>query len=137
MTLVFGHGIPIDYLLCGHQVNPHGVEESIEPLVKCSLKSEYAEGSTFIIHRLIQLWVRQWLQANNNLPQQTGLALKVLYHRFLSAGTENWRICELLMPHVEIVLNYTYTNLKFFERLSQLLTGAVGYFNLRKLDGGP
>ena len=52
MSLVVGQGIPMEYLLCGHNVDLNEVEEGIAPLEEFSLIFKESGGSTFSIHRL-------------------------------------------------------------------------------------
>lgn len=48
MSLCFYHEIPMDYLLCGFEVDSHKVEESIGPLIEFSLITG-STGGTFSI----------------------------------------------------------------------------------------
>lgn len=52
MSLVVGQGIPMEYLLCGDNVNLNEVEEGMGLLVEFALICEESGGSTFSIHRL-------------------------------------------------------------------------------------
>lgn len=127
MSLMFGQGIPVEYLLCGNEVDPSEVEENIGPLVEYSLISAEEGGSTFTIHRLVQLSVRQWLQANNELNQQSEMVLRALYYRFPGTQPSNWRTCELLMPHVDSILKYSFSTMKSLENVSLLLSVTADY----------
>ena len=127
MSLLFGQGIPVEYLLCGDEVDPSEVEESIGPLIEYSLISAEEGGSTFTIHRLVQLSVRQWLQANNELNQQSEIALRVLYYRFPGAQLSNWKTCELLMPHVDLILKHRFSTIESLEIASLLLSDTASY----------
>ena len=81
MSLVFGQGIPIGYLLCGDEIDQQEVEENIGPLVEFELISEEKDG-LFSIHRLVQLSVRSWLSSNNELSRNTEIAAQILQYRF-------------------------------------------------------
>ena len=52
MSLVFGQGIPMEYLLCGDKVDLNEVEEGLGPLLEFSLIDQESNGSIFSIHRL-------------------------------------------------------------------------------------
>lgn len=110
MSLVFGQGIPLEYLLCGDEIDQEEVEEKIGPLVEFELISEEKDG-LFSIHRLVQLSVRSWLSSKSDLSRNTEIAARVLEHRFPDPRYETWKTCELLLPHIEIVLSHTFSTL--------------------------
>ena len=128
MSLVFGQGIPIEYLLCGNKIDQHEIEESIGPLVEFELISEET-GGLFSIHRLVQLSVRSWLFSDNKFSRSTEITLGALEYRFCSPSYENWSTCELLMPHVEIALSYEPSTLQGFSKMSLLCSDSASYYN--------
>ena len=126
MSLVFGKDIPFEYLLCGKEVSQHEVEESIGPLVEFQLISKEI-GGTYSIHRLVQLSVQNWLRANDELTHHVETAVRALYNRFPSANNENWKICESLMSHIDVILTYKLSTLDGWENLSLLLSDSAEY----------
>ena len=128
MSLVFGHEIPMDYLLCGFEVDPHEVERSIGPLIEFSLITA-STGGTFSIHRLVQLSVQHWLHTNDDFIRNVEIAVSVLSIRFPSAQQDNWRTCELLMPHADVVLAYEFSTPNALEHQSLLFSDTARYFH--------
>lgn len=130
MSLVFGQGIPMEYFLCGDEVKPHDIEEGIGPLIEFSLIT-LDTGGTFSIHRLVQLSVQHWLHTNDDFARNVEIAVSVLWSRFPYAQQETWRTCELLMPHVDVVLGYEISTPKALEHQSLLFGDTAGYFYSR------
>lgn len=128
MSLVFGQGIPLEYLLCGNEIDEHEVEERIGPLIEFELISRET-GGLFSIHRLVQLSVRSWLISKNDFSYHTELATRVLEYRFPLPNYENQRICELWMPHIETVLSYVVSTLEGFHNLSLLRSDSTLFYN--------
>ena len=130
MSLVFGQGIPIKYLLCGSDVNSHEVGERIGPLIEFSLITEDT-GSIFSIHRLVQLFVQHWLHTSDDFPRNVEIAVSALSSRFPYARQDSWRTCELLMPHVDVVLAYEFSSPTSLEHQSLFFSDNARYFNSR------
>ena len=130
MSLVFGHDIPMDYLLSGSEVDPHEVERSIGPLIEFSLITA-STGGTFSIHRLVQLSVQHWLHTNDDFTRNVEIAVSVLSVRFPYAQQDNWRTCELLMPHADVVLAYDFSTPSALEHQSLLFSDTARYFHSR------
>lgn len=130
MSLVFGQGIPMEFLLCRHEVDSHEVEESIGPLIEFSLITEDTSG-TFSIHRLVQLSVQHWLHTNDDFARNVEIAVSALSIRFPYAQQDTWRTCELLMPHVDVVLAYNISTPESHVHQSLLLSDTARYFNSR------
>ena len=127
MSLVFGQGIPFEYLLCGENIDQHEVEESVGPLISFQLVSEEV-GGNYSIHRLVQLSVQSWLSSNGDFNHQAETVVRVLYNRFPVVNHEKWDICDALVPHVDIASSYELSTLESFESLSLLMSDLAFYF---------
>ena len=127
MSLIFGQGIPLEYLLCGEEIDQREVEEVVMPLISFQLISEEV-GGTFSIHRLVQLSVKSWLSSNDELIHQAETVVHVLYRRFPVGDHETWDTCEALVPHVDIASAYELSTLKSLENLSLLMSKLAVYF---------
>lgn len=112
------------------EVNSHEVEESIGPLIGFSLFTEDT-GGIFSIHRLVQLSVQHWLHTSNDFARNVEIAVSALSIRFHYARQDSWRTCELLMPHVDVVLAYAFSSPTSLERQSLLFSDTARYFNSR------
>ena len=94
-------------------------------LLLLQLKGE-TEMITFV---LVQLSVQSWLKKMQEMEKNTSIAVKALWSRFPEVSRkENWRKGELLMPHVDVVLNYEYSSLEALEYKSLLLSDTASYF---------
>ena len=58
------------------------------------------------VHRLVQLITRAWLQLHAEVDQRKEEALCVLASKYPDTDYANWNTCEVLEPHVRIVLTY-------------------------------
>jgi len=78
-------------------------EEDILLLRSYSFISIDADASTFGMHRLVQLSMRTWLAAHEQLEEFRGRFIKNLSSSFpLTEDHENWTECEALFPHVKL-----------------------------------
>ncbi|CAG8356066.1 unnamed protein product [Penicillium salamii] len=75
-------------------------EESISTLRDYSLISTDVDGTTFEMHRLVQLAMRQWLDARGQTEWWKQCFIDTLYFEFPCVTFENWSACESLLPHV-------------------------------------
>lgn len=128
MSLELGQGIPFEYLLCGDEIDPQEVQDTVEPLLEFELISEEKDG-LFSIHRLVQLSVRSWLIANNEFAHNVEVAGRALHVRFPYPGYESWQICEQLLPHLESMLSNPFSTSDGFECQSLLCSDAAYYYN--------
>ena len=127
MSLIFGQGIPLEYLLCGEKIDQHEIEESVMPLIGFQLISEEV-GGTFSIHRLVQLSVQSWLSSTGDFSHQAEIVVRLLHHRFPFPEYETWATCEALVPHVDIASAYELSTLQSLEDLSLLMSNLALYF---------
>jgi hypothetical protein len=67
-------------------------------------------GETFVMHQLVQLCMQSWLEIENVRQLYENKAVEILSRIFPTSEHENWKMCELLLPHVRRVLGYTYTS---------------------------
>ncbi|KAL8907102.1 MAG: hypothetical protein Q9207_001593 [Kuettlingeria erythrocarpa] len=79
---------------------------AVATLQNFSLIGKCTDGKSYYMHRLIQIAVRTWLQLKGTLAQWEGEATHLLSTRFPSGDYETWPICEVLIPHVRIVLEF-------------------------------
>jgi tetratricopeptide (TPR) repeat protein len=65
-------------------------------------------GKTFVLHRLVQLFTQSWLELQNAKEAFQIKALELLSRKFPDGQFENWTICQALLPHAQIILDYVY-----------------------------
>jgi hypothetical protein len=66
-----------------------------------SFISVNADGTTFEMHRLVQLAMRTWLEANGQLERWKQQFIRNLCKEFPNGEHETWGTCQALFPHAE------------------------------------
>ncbi|KAL9018070.1 MAG: hypothetical protein Q9185_004603 [Variospora sp. 1 TL-2023] len=84
----------------------HVFSKALAMLQNFSLIGRSTDGKNYYMHRLIQIAIRTWLQLKGTLSVWEGEAVLVLSTRYPSGDYETWPACEILMPHVRVVLEY-------------------------------
>ncbi len=96
----------------------------------CLIKAEVG-GDTFMMHRLVQLSTQNWLEMESTHVAYKEEALQMLSAKFPSGLYETWKMCEVLLPHAQIVLKYSCT--AGFRRLDDAsLLCRVAEYNLNQ-----
>ena len=87
------------------------------------------DKNSFALHRLVQISMRKCLESEGRDKHWQGVALKTLANHFPSGDFKNWRICEILSAHAQILIAYE------FESEECLLQRATIQHNLARYDG--
>lgn len=89
-----------------YETNPALFEENIQPLLRISLIVPDGDNK-FDMHRLVQHSTRSWLIANHEMHQRVREARSLIAQAFpdISAGHEDWKRCQTLLPHAEATLS--------------------------------
>ena len=66
-------------------------------------------GESFKMHRLVQISTQRWLRLHGEITKWRVEALQVLSELFPTDDYKNWAACEALTPHVQVVIQYTFT----------------------------
>jgi tetratricopeptide (TPR) repeat protein len=66
-------------------------------------------GESFKMHRLVQISTQRWLRLHGEITKWRVEALQVLSELFPTDDYGNWAACEALTPHVQVVIQYTFT----------------------------
>lgn len=82
----------------------HVFINAVATLQNFSLIGKCTDGKSYYMHRLIQIAVKTWLQLKGKLSHWEGEAINVLSTRFPSGDYETWSTCDMLIPHVRVVL---------------------------------
>ena len=107
MCMLDRQGIP-EFLICQDGDQSLDFENAIGVLLQFSLVVEEKGKDLFAIHRLVQLATRKWIEACGELERFQEDALSLVYQQYPKGGYENWRFCEALEPHAQIVLSYIF-----------------------------
>ncbi|CAG8216921.1 unnamed protein product [Penicillium salamii] len=100
-------------------------EESISTLRDYSLISTDVDGTTFEMHRLVQLAMRQWLDAHGQTEWWKQCFIDTLYFEFPYVTFENWSVCRSLIPHVLSSLAQPPTEQRALEKWAQVIHQAA------------
>jgi len=83
-------------------------EDDVLALRNYSFISVSADTTTFEMHRLVQLSMRKWLEANKQLNKWTKESIRVLTVAFPSGDYKTWADCQVLVPHaIEVISHVT------------------------------
>ena len=109
MAVLDGQRVP-KMLLNQSDTNRTDFIKAVGTLKAFSFISEETGAATFMMHRLVQVSTRKWLTLHGEIAKWQEMALKAVTTSFPfdSDDIENWKTCEALLPHVKIVLEYTY-----------------------------
>ena len=66
-----------------------------------SFISVNVDGTTFKMHRLVQLATRKWLEAHGQLEKWKQQFVRKLCEEFPTGEYENWAVCQALFPHAK------------------------------------
>jgi hypothetical protein len=79
-------------------------EEDIMTLRNYSFITLNTDGASFKMHRLVQLAMRKWLEANSQFQKWNQQFLQNLNAEFPFGVYENWDLCQALYPHAKLAL---------------------------------
>ena len=86
------------------------------------------DKTSFALHRLVQISMRKCLESEDKEKHWQEVALKAMANHFPSGEFSNWRTCEILSAHAQIVIDYD------FESEECLLRRAGIQHNLARFD---
>lgn len=135
MSVLDRQGLP-DYLFSTRETDLDlDFEGNVARLIEFSLLNSSVDGRTFGMHRLVQIAMKSWLDSHGETQKWQDEALKLFYESFPfphDHNYEEWRRCETLLPHADVVLRYQYdqasqclmqTDVKYKTALYLLYTG--------------
>ena len=91
-------------------------EEEVEMLIKFSFVTTEKERKTFTIHRLVQLATTNWITIHGEIGEVGRIqehVLGLVWRHYPDGEYEDWKKCELLEPHAQIVSAYTFDSKNF------------------------
>ncbi|KAM0795974.1 hypothetical protein BDR22DRAFT_919141, partial [Usnea florida] len=129
MCMLDRQGIP-EFLICQDGDQSLEFENAIAVLLQFSLVVEEKGKNMFAIHRLVQLATRTWIETCGALQRFQEDALSLVHHQYPIGNYEDWKTCEALEPHAQIVREY------IFDSKSCQLQQADILFNEASYAGG-
>ena len=102
-------------------------EEDVNTLRDYLFISVTPEGSSFEMHRLVQLAVRKWLESQGQDQWWAEQSIRHLDRALPNGDYENWAICRTLYPHARsaVVLEFEDENAR--DRLASVLYKAAWF----------
>jgi tetratricopeptide (TPR) repeat protein len=84
-------------------------------------------GEIFVMHRLVQLSIQNWLELQNTRKACQEETMEILSRMFPSGEYTDWKICEVLSPHAQAVLEYHYVSKSSMLHRATLLYNVAWY----------
>ncbi|RDW63506.1 hypothetical protein BP6252_11051 [Coleophoma cylindrospora] len=94
--------------------------KAVGTLQAYSLIKTERDGSTFEVHRLVQLSTQRWLRIQKREAEWQEKALALVENKFLDGYYGTWQECEALLLHAKSVMRYTYVPLEVLLRQANL-----------------
>lgn len=85
-------------------------EDDIATLRDWSFISVSENGTSFTMHRLVQLTARAWLKSDGQIDQLKDQFISILYEMFPTGGYENWERYRPLFPHIKSAISQQPTS---------------------------
>ena len=129
MAVLDGQGIP-EMLLNQNAESKTDFFEAVGTLKAFSFISKETGAATFIIHHLVQVSTRKWLDSHGGIAKWQEMALIAVTDSFPfdSDNVGKWTTCEALLPHVKVVLQYTYaSNERLLPKKAEILHKVSSY----------
>ena len=101
-------------------------EDNVAVLVNYSLLSVKSDGTSYKIHRIVQLSMVQWLKDHEQLSGYQSVSLRILAGLFPSGVYTTWAACQRLLPHARKILTYEFDEWLSEEKL--MLMSKVGVY---------
>ena len=107
MSVLDRQGLP-DYLFSTREMDLD-FEDNVDRLIEFSLLNSSVDGHTYGMHRLVQIAMKSWLDLHGETQKWKDKALDLFYESFpYGRSYKEWRRCETLLPHADVVLGYQY-----------------------------
>ena len=132
MSLLHIQGVPVDYLFKDEGSTAYQFEETIAPLVEFNLISADVGGITYSMHQLIRLSIVYWMKRNDFLQEAKSAVLALLEDK-TQYSTCPWTMLEVLVPHVDTVLQYQFSHEDDIENALSLLIDVGQHYVSRGL----
>ncbi|KAG4272704.1 hypothetical protein FPRO04_10446 [Fusarium proliferatum] len=81
-----------------------GFEDDLDLLRSYSLVYVTANRNVFELHATVQACTRAWTSSSDKLPQLKSLFIYSMRDNFSPYEFENWPTCQMLLPHLESVI---------------------------------
>ncbi|KAL9630085.1 MAG: hypothetical protein Q9164_006593 [Protoblastenia rupestris] len=129
MSFFDRQGIPEELIMSRYEEDDSIVdfEEDVEVLRSFSLVALGIKNDVFEMHRLVQFATRKWLEQRQELERWKERYIAIMADAFPPGKYENWKRCQMLFPHAELVTEYRPIEESFLQRWTAILSNAAWY----------
>lgn len=121
MAMLDRQMIPESLLVAEGSINKLEMVTSLGMLKGFSLIHVVEAGSSYEMHRLVQLATQRWLQSRMCQDFWQGKAIQVVSDAFPFGYYDNWPTCAKLLPHAQVVTRYEVKDVVILPALAALL----------------
>jgi tetratricopeptide (TPR) repeat protein len=104
MSMFDRQGVPISLLQ--NNTSQLDFDDALAPLLSFSLVRAEIGKRSFEMHRLVQLSIRSWLEADEQLSKWIKESIRVLTAAFPSGDYKTWADCQVLLPHAREAISH-------------------------------
>jgi tetratricopeptide (TPR) repeat protein len=104
-------------------------DDALTPLLSFSFVRNEIGEQALTMHRLVQLSMRKWLEAENDLGKWVKEAIQALSAAFPSGDYGTWEQCEVLLPHLKEIVNHSTEDEEGLEKQAGCASDAGWYFH--------
>jgi len=126
MVLLDRQAIPKTLLKQGRERNIE-FDKAVGTLQAYSLIKTEKGGTSFEVHRLVQLSTQRWLSLQNRQTEWQEKALELMVEKFPSGHYGTWEECESLFLHAKCVTKYNYIHKALLLQRAKLLENIARY----------
>ena len=126
MVLLDRQAIPRNLLKQGDERNIE-FDKAIGTLQAYSLIKTEKGGTSFEIHRLVQLSTQRWLALQNRLTEWQEKALELMVGKFPSGDYGTWDECESLFLHAKCITKFRFFHTALLLQRAELLENIARY----------
>ena len=104
MSMFDRQGVPISLLQ--NNTSQLDFDDALVPLLSFSFVRAEIGKQSFEMHRLVQLSMRRWLEADKQLSKWIKESIRVLTAAFPSGDYKTWADCQVLLPHAREAISH-------------------------------
>jgi tetratricopeptide (TPR) repeat protein len=129
MSMYDKQGVP-RWLLQQTNTSQLDFDDALAPLLSFSLVRTEIGAQALTMHRLVQLSMRRWLEAESELGRWVKESIEALSAAFPSGDYATWEQCRVLLPHVKEVVRHATQDREGLEKQAESASRAGWYLLL-------
>ncbi|KAF7506254.1 hypothetical protein GJ744_012062 [Endocarpon pusillum] len=129
MSMFDKQGIP-RWLLQQANASQLDFDDALAPLLSFSLVRTEIGAQALTMHRLVQLSMRRWLEAEKDLGRWVMESIRALSAAFPSGDYQTWEQCKVLLPHLKEIIGHMAEDREGLEKQAKSALRAGWYLFL-------